>query len=183
MRIGICAPRSAMKSKPPAPTSGSSVRAQNSRTFGSIAFIFFGVNTRDSRPRCTSWTGGSSNRMMPGGMLDVGLDQLEDRASARPVRLPVDQRALDVLEAAQREEVVLLVVVERRFVPQPLPDRMRIGVDLEVVRVVVDVALAPQRHAATVLLVDATVRNAASMTDPDVAAANPTQTDTDLSLL
>ena len=51
MRMGICAPRSRMKSNPPVPTSGSRLRAQNSRIFGSIAAIFRGVNTRDSRPR------------------------------------------------------------------------------------------------------------------------------------
>ena len=57
-----------MKSKRPPSTSGSRVRAQNSRTFGSIAFIALGVNTRESRPRCRSWIGGSSMRIRPGGM-------------------------------------------------------------------------------------------------------------------
>ena len=57
-----------MKSKPPLPTSGSRLRAQNSRTFGSMAFILRGVNTRDSRLRCTSWPGGSSKMMDPGGI-------------------------------------------------------------------------------------------------------------------
>src|SRR5262249_26967020 len=46
-------------------------------------------------------------------------------------------RALDILGAADREEVVLLVVIERRFFPQPTEHRVRIGVDFEVVRVVV----------------------------------------------
>ena len=27
-----------------------------------------GVNTRDNNDRCTSWVGGSSNRMLPGGI-------------------------------------------------------------------------------------------------------------------
>jgi hypothetical protein len=67
VRMGIWAPRSAMKSKPPAPTSGSRLRAQNSRTFGSIIFIFRGVNTLDSRPRWRSWSGGSSKMIDPGG--------------------------------------------------------------------------------------------------------------------
>ena len=57
-----------MKSKPPAPTSGSRLRAQNARTFGSSSAIRRGVNTRDSNDRCTSCVGGSSNRMLPGGM-------------------------------------------------------------------------------------------------------------------
>ena len=54
VRMGICAPRSVTKSNRPEPTSGSRLRAQNSRTFGSSAFIFFGLNTRDSRPRWMS---------------------------------------------------------------------------------------------------------------------------------
>ena len=48
------------------------------------------------------------------------------------------EHALDVVEAAQRVEVVALVVVERRFVAQPPPHRVRVGVDVEVVRVVVE---------------------------------------------
>ena len=52
----------------PAPTSGSRLLAQNSRTFGSSAFILRGVNTRDSRPRWTVWTGGSSKMRTPGGI-------------------------------------------------------------------------------------------------------------------
>ena len=167
VRIGICAPRSAMKSKPPAPTSGSR------RAGAELAHLRLdGVHLLGrEHPRQQAAVdvvdrAGPRRGSMPGRDLDVGLDQLEDRALARPVRLPVDERPLDVVEAAQRVEVVLLVVVERRLVAQPLPDRVRIGVDLEVVRVVVEVAPAPQRHAATVLLVDATVRNAASKTTP-----------------
>ena len=68
VRMGIWAPRSAMKSNPPAPTSGSRLRAQNSRTLGSRAFIFRGVKTRESRPRCMSWHGGSSKMIDPGGI-------------------------------------------------------------------------------------------------------------------
>ena len=84
----------------------------------------------------------------PGRQLDVGANDLEDRPAARPVGLPVDQGAVDVGEAAQRVEVVLLVVVERRLVAQLLPDRVRIRVDLEVVRVVVDGAAA-DRHGCS----------------------------------
>ena len=67
VRIGIWAPRSATKSKPPAPTSGSRAWAQNSRTFGSRASIFLGVKTRESRPRWAVCWGGSSKMTMPGG--------------------------------------------------------------------------------------------------------------------
>ena len=68
VRMGIWAPRSAMKSNPPVPTSGSRLRAQNSRTLGSMAFILRGVNTRESRPRWTLCPGGSSKMIDPGGI-------------------------------------------------------------------------------------------------------------------
>ena len=57
-----------MKSNLPAPTCGSSVRAQNSRTFGSISATRRGVKTRLKSERCMSCAGGSSNRMLPGGI-------------------------------------------------------------------------------------------------------------------
>ena len=56
-----------MKSNRPSSFSGSRVRAQNSRTLGSIASMLFGVNTRDMRPRCASCAGGSSIRIIPDG--------------------------------------------------------------------------------------------------------------------
>ena len=68
---------------------GRGSRAQNSRTCGSSAFIFLGVNTRDSSPRCTVWIGGSSKMMTPGGISMFGLDQLEDRATPGDVGLAV----------------------------------------------------------------------------------------------
>ena len=52
-RIGICAPKSAMRSNSSRPTRGSRLRAQNSRIFGSSAATRRGVNTRESRLRCT----------------------------------------------------------------------------------------------------------------------------------
>ena len=69
--------------------------------------------------------------------LDARLDELEDAALARRVGGRIDQARLDVVEARQREEVVVLVVVERRLVAQALPGRIRVVVDLDVVRVVV----------------------------------------------
>jgi len=45
------------------------------------------------------------------------VDRVQDRPAARQVRLPVGQRRLDVVPAAQRVERVLLVEVERGFVP------------------------------------------------------------------
>ena len=50
------------------------------------------------------------------GDVDVGSDQLEDRPAARTVAVPVEQAPVDVLVPAQREEVELLVVIERRVV-------------------------------------------------------------------
>ena len=38
-----------------------------------MAFIFLGVKTRDSSPRWTSWAGGSSNKMIPGGISMLAL--------------------------------------------------------------------------------------------------------------
>ena len=67
VRIGISVPRSAMKSKPPCPTSGSSLRAAKARTCGSIAAMRLGVKTRLISPRCRSWSGGSSKMNNPGG--------------------------------------------------------------------------------------------------------------------
>ncbi len=60
-------------------------RAEGSRTLSSSAFMRRGVNTRDRRPRCTSWTGGSSMRMIPGGISMSALMMLE-RSSPWPDR-------------------------------------------------------------------------------------------------
>jgi hypothetical protein len=69
--------------------------------------------------------------------LDVRLDQAQRRTPPGDERLFVDVRALDVLEPAQREEVVLLVVVERRFVTQAPEQRVRVVRDLLRRRVIV----------------------------------------------
>ncbi len=66
--FGMIVPKSRTKSKPSPPTSGSSTLAQYSRIWGSRAFIFFGVNTRDSSPRCAVWSGGSSKMNTPDGI-------------------------------------------------------------------------------------------------------------------
>src|SRR5258707_589415 len=58
-------------------------------------------------------------------------------SSCRAVGLPLQRGREDVGEATQRVEVVLLVVIERRFVAQAPPYRVRIGVDPDVVGVVV----------------------------------------------
>ena len=72
-------------------------------------------------------------------LVGLGGDHLEHDAVARLERLGVDEPVEDVVVAAQRVEVVLLVVVDGRFVTEPTPHRIRVGVDRVVPRVVVDV--------------------------------------------
>ena len=84
----------------------------------------------------------------PRGHLDVGPDELDDAAPPGDEGLVVEVAALDVGEPADRVEVVGLVVVERRLLPQPAEDRVRVGVDVHVVGVVVHIAGARGGHAA-----------------------------------
>ena len=67
------------------------------------------------------------------------------------IGLPVPRAAVDVVETAHREEVVALVVVQRLLVAQPPPDRVGVGVDLEVVGVVVDVGFHRGHHSSPLL--------------------------------
>ena len=53
---------------------------------------------------------------------------------------------LDVGVAGERPDVEALVVVGGRLVPQPLERRVRVGIDPDVVGVVVDAALGGRRH-------------------------------------
>ena len=148
-RMGMNLPRSSMKSKPPEPTSGSSTSAQKARTWGSSACIFLGVKTRESR-RAVAGRGPAGPRRgsTPGGisMLALMISRTEPRPES--VGLPVEHGRVDVVPAAQREELVLLVPVQRRLVAQPLPHRVRVGVDVEVVGVVVDLRVAGDGHVA-----------------------------------
>src|ERR1700683_1955822 len=73
--------------------------------------------------------------------LHPALDELQHRALTRDVRLPVGTAVLDVLEPAERVEVVLFVVVERRLVTHALPDRVRVVINGEVIGVVIQLAL------------------------------------------
>ena len=100
--------------------------------------------------------------------LHAALDELEDRALGRAVGAPVDEAPLDVLEAAQRVEVVALVVVEGLLVAQAPPHRVRVGVDVEVERVVVDVGLR-RRHRCLPL----TSRVAWPVVSPVMSPARP----------
>ena len=73
---------------------------------------------------------------------DVRLDEFEDAAASGDVRRRVDKTAFHVLVAAHGIEVVRLVVVERCLLAQALEHRVRVGVDVDVVRVVVDAGVA-----------------------------------------
>src|SRR5262249_35369864 len=77
----------------------------------------------------------------------TGADHFEHRPLAGNEGLPLARAGLDVREAADRKEVVAVVAVQRHLVAHALPDRIRIVVDLEVVRVVVDLARAPSHVA------------------------------------
>ena len=87
------------------------------------------------------------HRMVPGGISRAGEQRLGHDAVARAERLPVRQRGRDVVIPAQRVEAVFGVVVERRLVAQPFPDRVRVCVDLEIVRIVVEIAGLHDAHS------------------------------------
>ena len=72
-------------------------------------------------------------------LVGLGRDHLEDDAVPRLERVGVEQPVEHVVVAAQRVEVVLLVVVDGRLVAEPTPHRIRVGVDRVVARVVVEV--------------------------------------------
>ena len=96
-----------------------------------------GVNARLTSLRSFVCSGGSI--MIIIGML-VGLvgDHLEQDAVARHERVGVEQAVEHVVVAAERVEAVLLVPVQGRLVAEAPPDRIRVGVDRVVVRVVVE---------------------------------------------
>ena len=72
-----------------------------------------------------------------GRNLDVGLQNLDHHSPCGAEGLVVDQRMVDIVEPAQRVEVVFGVVVERCSVSQPLEHRVRVGVEVDIPRVVV----------------------------------------------
>src|SRR5580704_4194320 len=83
--------------------------------------------------------------------LYIRLDELENRAATGDVSLPVEHGRVDIVPPAQCEKFVFLVPVQRGLVAQSLPHRVRVGIDVEVVRVVVDLWLAGDGHGATSL--------------------------------
>lgn len=62
-------------------------------------------------------------------------------------QVPLSTTTVDILEPAQGVEVMSLVVVQRRFLAEPPERRLGIGVQIHVVRVVVEIAFSTDRHA------------------------------------
>ena len=79
-------------------------------------------------------------------------DDVQDGALTRAIGFPVGQFPGHVRIPAQRKEVVLVVEVQRRLIPQPLPCGVRIVVDREVERVVVHVDRTGIGHGHALLL-------------------------------
>ena len=75
-----------------------------------------------------------------GRHLHSGLDELEHVAAARCEGGAVGESAFDVVVAAHRVEVVAVVVVQRGLIAQALVRRIRVAMDLDVVRVKVHIA-------------------------------------------
>ncbi len=71
--------------------------------------------------------------------LHARLDDLQHAAPTRDECFALLQPTLDVRETTHRVEVMVLVVVERRLFTQALERWVRVGVDLDVVRIPVDV--------------------------------------------
>src|ERR1700738_467189 len=105
-----------------------------------------------------------------GWNLEAAHDDVHRRPAPRTVCLKVRKLSRDVLVAAQRVEVELLVVVEWSIVAQPLPDRVRVVVDVEIKRIVVQVNGIRVGHCP-VLLVDINSFNAPP--SPSADAAEP----------
>ena len=138
-RIGICAPKSAMKSKPSGPDERIEAVGAELADLG----LELGHAPRREGTRQQAAVDGVGRRVLEDdharGDVDVRLDDLEDGALARDVRLRVEESLLHVLEPADRQEVVGVVVVERRLFAQPSVHGIRVSVDLDAVHVVVDV--------------------------------------------
>src|SRR3954453_11191103 len=81
-----------------------------------------------------------------GRHFDAAHDDVYRRAAPRPVNLPVRNLSGPVFVTTERVEVVLLVVIERRLIPQSLPDRIRVVIDLEIKRVVIHINRARFGH-------------------------------------
>src|SRR6516164_10094140 len=98
-----------------------------------------------------------------GRKLETAHDDVHGGTATRPINVEIHQVAGDVLVAAQRVEVVLVVVIQRGLVAKPLPGRIRIVVDVEIERVVVNLGRACSGHR-DVFLSDSASGNTTSPT-------------------
>jgi len=76
---------------------------------------------------------------VPGRDVHAGLDDLEDGSARGAERFVVDERGVDVVVTAEREESVAVVEIQWCLLADPPEHRIRIGVEVDVVRVVVDI--------------------------------------------
>ena len=81
-----------------------------------------------------------------GGNSGGRLDEVQDPSAAGNERRVIQQDPVNVVSPADGIEVVALVVVERRLLPQPPVHRVGIHVDLGIEGVVVHIALTNHRH-------------------------------------
>ncbi len=102
VRMGIWAPRSAMKSKPPFSTSGSRLRAAEFPDLGLEVIEIAGCEHAGEQAAMDVVGGGVLEDDRSRRNLHSTLDELEHRPLAGDVGLPVLGATLDVLEAAQR---------------------------------------------------------------------------------
>ena len=105
-----------------------------------------GVNARLTSWRKRVWSGGSIQIIIgvgtgSGPMSSIVVACAELNVSVSSIT------GQDVVVAAERVEVELLVSVERRLVAQAFPHRLRVDVDVVVVRVVVEVGSSGRGHA------------------------------------
>src|ERR1700676_2611584 len=104
-----------------------------------------------------------------GRNLETAHDDVHRRSTSRTVSLKVRKLSRDVLVATQRIEVELVVVIERSVVAQALPDRIRVVVDAEIERIVVQINRTRAGHCPA-LLVDNNSFNASPSPSPDALA-------------
>ena len=100
--------------------------------------------------------GGVDWRVFPhhhaGRHLNARPQDVQQIPSAAGKDFPVDQRFLNVLVPRQRPEVVPLVVVDRRLFAKALVGRIGVGVDIDVVRVEVDVGITDNHRPPSLKL-------------------------------
>ena len=141
-----------MKSNPSAPTSGSKLRGAELAHLGLEGVHLPGCEDPGEQAAVQIVDGWIFHEDDPRRKRDVGLDDLQCRTTPGAIGIPVHHRFVDIVEPAQREEVVLLVVIERRLFPETFPDRMRVFVNFGIERVVVEGGIARCGHWLILLI-------------------------------